>query len=96
MSNAFVQFLCAILLSDYLYSIVTILCNTLTNIVAIPLIARIGQSFQFRHILHTFAHNIGMTLFAVYLQMQALFSKNPLSVCGRGVVNPFLLRLLVF
>ena len=52
--------LCAILLSNYLCSIVY---NTLTNF---ALIANICQLIQLQHILHTFAHlhNIGTTLFA--------------------------------
>ena len=45
----------------YQYSIVN---NTWTNIALIALlVAHIGQSFQFRHILHNFAHNIGITRF---------------------------------
>ena len=48
----------------------TLLCTecsvklTSQMIALIALIAHIGQSFRFRHILHTLAHNIGMTLFA--------------------------------
>ena len=51
---------CAILLSNYLYST---LCNTFTNL-NIALIALIAHIGQFRYILHTFAHNMGMTRFA--------------------------------
>ena len=40
------------------------MCKTFSNIALILLIAHISQSVQFKHILHTFAHNIGITRFA--------------------------------
>ena len=39
----------------------SVLCQ---NIVHIARIVYIGQSFQYRHILHSFVHNIGTTWFA--------------------------------
>ena len=60
----FVLYCCAILLSKYICGIA---CYCFTNIAYIALIAHIGKSFQFRHILHTFAHNIGTTQFAVVI-----------------------------